>query len=161
MLEKLRTLPVKEFETQPQFLQALAAAGLTPEELTAHQDSLLHHAAGRSYVAVVTVHGVGDQEPNETARAVANLLLSRNRQGGRSTPPSRKQMSASPPASSLLRRGTPKTPAGTSMWELLDGYEGNSPADTYDAIRLEGARLESQSPRIDTASTFTTCFGPT
>ncbi|MBI1916227.1 MAG: hypothetical protein HYS12_16055 [Planctomycetes bacterium] len=146
VIEKLETLKGQEFETKEDFLEALRSV-LCPEQLEGLKTTLLAHAGGRSYVAVVTVHGVGDQEPNQTARRVANLLLSCNRAEGLTQ--------YTPFEETSVRVATRKLDPDSAetgdssqvfMRELLDGYEGNDPAAAYDTIRLEGARLDDHSP---------------
>ena len=145
VLAKLIPLKGREFETSAAFVHDLEQV-LAPEECVAHQDTLLRHAAGRSYVAVVTVHGVGDQEPNRTARSVANLLLNQAPGGpARYTPFEETTVRI---ATRKLHPGAADTgdPSQDFMRELLDGYEGEDPAAAYETIRLEGARLDAQPP---------------
>ncbi len=147
VLVKLQQLPVKEFETLEEIDRVLTGS-LSAVELAEHRTAVLTHATGRSYVAVVTVHGVGDQLPNKTARTVADLLLSRNRAADATqyTPFDETTVRIA------TRRVSPDTPLATEdlsqsfMNELLDEYKGEDPAAAYETVRLEGARLEDVAP---------------
>ena len=145
-LVKLQPLKGQTVEKKADFVRALSAL-LGPDQLRQYEGVILDHAVVRSYVAVVTIHGVGDQTPNETARSVANLLESPFR-GGSAAQYTPFEETGVRIATRKLDPGGPR--AGDSSHEftrkLLAKYEGDGAETTYDTIRLEGARLTHDSP---------------
>jgi hypothetical protein len=103
-------------------------------------------------VAVVAVHGVGDQIRNQTAEVVAKLLLAQNRgatdaSGAQYTPfqENRLQIGVRPAFSDDIV--APEDPSARLTRQLLQGYDGKQEESTgYDTVRLEGARLDDHDP---------------
>src|SRR5205823_6208092 len=113
----------------------------------AHGPLILRCAAGRSYVAVVTIHGVGDQEQNKTARTVANLLLNYREHLGAGTRYTPFEETRVRIATRELAQGNATADASHEfVRELLDHYMETDPSASYETARLEGARLEANAP---------------
>lgn len=93
-------------------------------------------------IAVIAVHGIGDQRPKSSARAIADLLLRLRGDGNsRYTTFSEKQIrvpvrparvGANPPSTALEHQ---------FMREQLERYE--SSGEPYETVRLDGQRLAS------------------
>ncbi|HUQ15007.1 MAG TPA: hypothetical protein VM094_03055 [Gemmatimonadales bacterium] len=115
-------------------------------------------------IAVVAVHGVADQKPNESARAISHLLLSLRRgldtrftsfrEFGIALPNRRVDIEETPRGPSLAARldvraqflreseGGPVSEADYRfMRELLGAYEQTGEDRVYQTVRLEGGRL--------------------
>jgi hypothetical protein len=108
----------------------------------------------QSYVAVVTVHGVGDQVPHRTTQEVTDLLLGVRRDGGGTQ--------YTPFEEATVQVGTNKVDPGDEVpgdhahnfiRELLEkGWDGSTvnpkgtPGEPFETMRCEGARLDDQNP---------------
>lgn len=126
---------------------------------------------GKPKIAVIAVHGVADQPPHDSARAIASLLLNHNQSNQSQT-----QVQYTPFYESTLRiavrpvkvsQEAPKlepvneeslTPiedtldinAHNFIWEQVHQYKGKGVKSTYETIRLEGSRLgQGNEPRSD------------
>jgi hypothetical protein len=124
---------------------------------------------GKPKIAVIAVHGVADQPPNDSARAIASLLLNHNQSNQSQT-----QVQYTPFYESTLRiavRPVEVSPepaklepvheeslttiedtldinAHNFIWEQVHQYKGKGVKSTYETIRLEGSRLgQGNEPR--------------
>jgi hypothetical protein len=119
-------------------------------------------------IAVVAVHGVADQKPGESARAIAQMLLGLRqrlntrftsfREFGIALPNRRVEIEEAPPGSRRRKRsdvrpefiresrgGTVSEADYQFMRELLGKYRQAGEDGVYQTIRLEGGRLADES----------------
>jgi hypothetical protein len=126
-------------------------------------------------IAVIAVHGVADQQPNETACTIGNLLQNLQAIGGptytpfvvepvrvpvqplnvdHGAPPSYKakprQLIASYDKLSQINRSDGRHTQDTAyefMYGMLRAYRGGDPAETYQTPRLSAARIDREEQR--------------
>jgi hypothetical protein len=119
-------------------------------------------------IAVVAVHGVADQKPGESARAIARMLLGVRRglqahftsfrELGLSLP--NRRVEVAPPSSESGKRSDMRprfiqasqgtvvdNPDYHFMQEQLSDYQQGRGDDVYQTVRLEGARLADEGGR--------------
>src|SRR5215212_7636631 len=97
-------------------------------------------------IAVLAVHGIADQPPNETVRGVANLLLASRAEGADYS-----LFEESPVRIGTDRVNTPNDAEPPTqpalddlghalMIDLLRHYRSEGPAAEYETVRLKGTR---------------------
>ncbi|MCI0637994.1 MAG: hypothetical protein L0Y72_23530 [Gemmataceae bacterium] len=107
------------------------------------------------YVAVVAVHGVGDQTPNRTAQAVANLLLACKEKSSeaaqvttdgrfRYTPFEEKKVRIAVRPLAAGRQEDHPHFCEQLTHKLLTNYEEELEDATYETVRIEGERLDDE-----------------
>jgi hypothetical protein len=107
-------------------------------------------------VAVVAVHGVADQKPAESARAIADLLCHDEAYSSFSEVPLRISRARLEPGEDPdveakrlgdAARQPQQSPAGLQyMYEQLADYPGSHAGAVYESVRLEGRNIRSQTP---------------
>src|SRR5688500_2161736 len=91
-------------------------------------------------IAVIAVHGIGDQRPKSSARSIADLLLRlRSDENSRYTTFSEKQIRVPVRPARVTDNPSSQTLEHQFMREQLENYE--STGEPYETVRLDGQRL--------------------